>query len=499
MRLEILGEADATAPLSASAVRRWDDRADVVVLGCGCAGASAAIAAADIGGDVLVVERTGGAGGSAALSGGWVYLGGGTPVQHGCGFSDSVEDLDRFLTAALGPGADRGKIAAYAAGSVEHFGWLVANGVPFGRDLVDTRRRSPGPGDGLTWLGEDSAPFSEIAMPAPRGHRPGGTGLQGAELMERLSSAARARARLVTDARASRPVVASDAAVVGVALRRFGETLLVRARGGVVVATGGFGADPVLRDRYVPALSGHTLVGTDTDDGSGIRLAAGAGAAVRGMDTAQVALGVAPALLARCALVDGTGRRFINEDTYPGRIGQAALFSCGARAYCILDEATYESVPEAERMGQVPAHVSATAEELAAEIGVPAGALTATLRRYGDAAAAGVDPEFGKDPRWLRPLRPPYGALDLRHPGRLGTAVGAAPTGFGVFTLGGVATDQWGRALAADGSVVPGLFAAGRAASGMHGRGYVTGTSIGDATFFGRRAGRVAATAGHRR
>lgn len=483
----------AAAPLHASAVARWDHEADVVVLGFGCAGAAAAIAAADAGAAVLVLERTGAGGGSAALSGGWVYLGGGTPVQRGCGIVDSTDDLERFLVAALGPGADERKIAAYAAGSRDHFDWFVANGVPFGRDLVDTRTRSPGPHDGLTWLGEDSAPFVQIASPAPRGHRPGGAGLQGAVLMDRLIAAARSRVAVVTDARALQLVVARDAAVVGVAVRRLGETRLVRARRGVVVATGGFAADPVMGTRYVPALIGHSLVGTDTDDGSGIRLAAAVGAALRNMQSAQVALGVAPALLAVSVLVDGAGRRFINEDTYPGRIGQAALYARGARAYCILDEATYESVPETERMGQVPAYAAATVEELAAEIGVPGAALGATVRRYADAAAAGADPDFGKDRRWLRPLRPPYGALDLRDPGRLGAALGMVRTGFGVFTLGGVATDEWGRALAADGSIVPGLFAAGRAASGMHGRGYITGTSIGDATFFGRRAGRAAA------
>src|SRR6202012_5967702 len=99
--------------------------------------------------EVLLVERTGGPGGSAALSGGWIYLGGGTDVQRACGIDDSPEAMCSFLLAALGPGADRTKIAEYSAASVGHFEWLRVLGVPFGRTLVDTRVHSAAPGDGL--------------------------------------------------------------------------------------------------------------------------------------------------------------------------------------------------------------------------------------------------------------------------------------------------------------------------------------------------------------
>ncbi|HUA94256.1 MAG TPA: FAD-dependent oxidoreductase, partial [Acidimicrobiales bacterium] len=399
--IEAPGPDDVVPVRSAASVRRFDDAADVVVLGCGCAGAAAALGAAEVGAEVLVLERAGGPGGSASLSGGWIYLGGGTPVQRACHVEDSPEEMARFLLAALGPGADEPKVDEYAAGSVGHFEWLHGLGVPFGDSLVDTRRRSPAPGDGLAWMGEDSAPFTHAARPAPRGHRPGGPGMQGPVLMDRLARAALAVSRVVTDARATALVVGSDGAVVGVAARRFGEEFAVRCRG-VVVATGGFAADRSMVARHVAGLAGHSRIGTDGDDGLGIRLAAGAGAGLRGMGTGQVSLGVAPALLAVSAVVDGKGRRFINEDTYPGRVGQAALFAHGAIAYCVFDEATFEAVPESERTGQAPAVVADSAEELAAELGLEPAALAATLAEYSASARTGRDPAFGKDGRWLR-------------------------------------------------------------------------------------------------
>jgi 3-oxo-5alpha-steroid 4-dehydrogenase len=94
------GDDDVETSLRAGTVGCWDDAADVVVPGCGCAGAAAATGAAERGAGVLVVERTGGPGGSASLSGSWIYLGGGTPVQRVCGIEDSAEEMARLEDAA---------------------------------------------------------------------------------------------------------------------------------------------------------------------------------------------------------------------------------------------------------------------------------------------------------------------------------------------------------------------------------------------------------------
>src|SRR5690349_21624276 len=101
-------------------VSMWDDQADVVVVGLGAAGACAAIEAREAGADVLVLERAGGGGGTSALSGGLIYMGGGTPVQKACGFEDSPDEMFRFLMAALGPEPDEAKIRLFCERSVEH-------------------------------------------------------------------------------------------------------------------------------------------------------------------------------------------------------------------------------------------------------------------------------------------------------------------------------------------------------------------------------------------
>ena len=77
-----------------------------MIAGYGIAGAAAAVEAASAGADVLVLERTGGWGGAAAMAGGFIYLGGGTPLQKACGFDDSVDNMAAFLNVAMGPGAD---------------------------------------------------------------------------------------------------------------------------------------------------------------------------------------------------------------------------------------------------------------------------------------------------------------------------------------------------------------------------------------------------------
>jgi 3-oxo-5alpha-steroid 4-dehydrogenase len=218
------------------------------------------------------------------------------------------------------------------------------------------------------------------------------------------------------------------------------------------------------------------------------------GAAVRHMATGQVGISLVPGLAARGMVVNGNGQRFINEDTYPGRIGQAALFRQDMRTWVVLDERAFDEVPEPQRWGVRPTHVAETAEELADLMDLPAAALADTIRRYNSFASRGADPEFGKAPRWLRPLAPPLAAIDVRAgvrpPAESGDRRG---TGASVFTLGGLHTSLDGAVLDLDGAPIPGLFAAGRAASNLHGEGYISGTSLGDGTFFGRRAGAAAA------
>ena len=166
--------ADPTVrPISAADITTWDYEADVVVAGYGIAGVTAAIEAARAGAEVLVLERTGGWGGAASLAGGFIYLGGGTPLQKACGFEDSVENMKTFMKAALGPGTDDTKIDAYCEGSVDHYNWLVDAGVPFKESFWGQPGWEPPYDDGLMYSGgENAAPFNTLVDPAPRGHVP---------------------------------------------------------------------------------------------------------------------------------------------------------------------------------------------------------------------------------------------------------------------------------------------------------------------------------------
>ncbi|PSR61776.1 flavoprotein [Nocardia sp. MDA0666] len=485
----------SVTPRSSTEITRYDLDTDVLVVGYGCAGAAAAFEAARTGARVLVLDRAGGPGGSSAMSGGEIYLGGGTPIQTACGFDDTPADMAAYLTAALGPGADSAKITDYCEHSVEHFHWLVDRGVPFKPSLWDAPAWVPPTDDGLMWLGENSWPFTEIARPAPRGHRPTANDFGGRLLMQCLTAATEsAGVTTLFDTAATALILAGDGAVTGVVARQYGRELTIRVRRGCVLTTGGFVDNDEMLAAHAPLLLGHTKVSAGTDDGSGIRMAQAAGAAVRHMATGQVGISLIPGLAARGILVNDKGQRFVNEDTYPGRIGQAALFTQGMRVWVVVDEEAFEAVPEEQRWGVQPTHMAETADELGAAMDLPPGALAATLHRYNEFAAAGTDPDRHKAARWLRPLRTPLAAIDvragIRPPAEAGDRRG---TGASVFTLGGLHTDAHGRVLDIDGAAMPGLFAAGRAAVNLHGQGYISGTSLGDGTFFGRRAGIAAA------
>ncbi|HEY3810179.1 MAG TPA: FAD-dependent oxidoreductase [Acidimicrobiales bacterium] len=488
-----LGGAEPLAPRARAEVASWDTEADVVIAGYGCAGASAAIGAGAAGaGDVLILERAAAGGGASAMAGGEIYLGGGTPVQKACGFDDTPEAMRAYLLAATGPGPNEAKIDVYCERSVEHFHWLVDCGVVFKESFYERPCWEPPTDDGLVYTGGENAwPFSEMAAPAPRGHiaqmqhkRPGSKS-GGWMLMQHLSAAAQATGtRVLPDTRVAQLIVEADGSVAGVIARQFGTELAVRARRGVVLASGGFMANADMVAQHAPLVAGQMLLGTDGDDGTSIRLGQGLGAAVAHMDAAQTALPSVPLLVYPSLLVNQFGQRFINEDTYCGRSGQAAVFHQQARCSLVLDEEIFESVPEVDRWGYRPTWVCETVAELEAEMRLPEGALEATVWRYNQHAAAAEDPVFHKRAEFVRPLRPPFGAIQL--------------TGmpYAVFTLGGLVTTTDGEVVGAGDEPIPGLYAAGRATSGIPSWGYASGTSLGDGTFFGRRAG---ATAGRRR
>jgi 3-oxo-5alpha-steroid 4-dehydrogenase len=486
----------SVAPEPAERIRCWNAETDLLVVGYGCAGASAALEARHGGTDVLIVERTGASGGASAMSGGLLYLGGGTDLQRACGFDDSPEEMYKFLRAAMGPGADDAKIEVYCDQSADHFRWLTDLHVPFEARFLPTPHLITPADVGLVWLGENSYPFCELARPAPRGHRPAAAGLRGWLLMERLASAVSSSGvRVLTDTSAERLVRTDDGRVTGVLARRYGEELALRARRGVVLAAGGFVHNEDMLVQYAPLLAGHGKVATDGDDGQAIRMAQAVGAVVQHMEATQAAINFPPALMPRGIVVNRSGQRFINEDTYPGRIGQAALLTQKAEVFLVCDERAFEEVSPAERMGRTPSWVCGTVAELEGEMGLPDRSLQTTVDLYNLHARRGHDPIFHKSSDWVRPLEPPVGAFPVRGPSMAASNGPDLSSGFGVFTLGGLRTTTSGEVLDYDGQPIPSLFAAGRTSSGIQASGYISGTSLGDCTFFGRRAGRAAARA----
>lgn len=486
---------DTVRPLRAHEVTDWDFEADVVVAGYGIAGVCAAIEAARAGARVLILERTGGWGGAAALAGGFVYLGGGTPLQQALGFDDTPENMAAFLTAALGPGVDTAKIEDYCAGSVEHYNWLVECGVPFKESFWGEPGWEPPHDEGLMYSGgENAAPFLDIAKPAPRGHVPQmankktGERSGGYMLMKPLAdTVAGLGVEVEYDTRIRRLVVDDEDRVVGLLATKYGKTVAVRATRGVVLATGSFAYDTEMIDRYTPRLSGRPGAAIEEHDGIGIRLAQALGAELAHMDASEVAIFGDPQMMARGILVNGRGQRYVTEDTYPGRIGQATLLQNDNQAFLVIDEASLEEALATESATPFfrfpPKWVAETVAELESEMGLPEQTLQATVDTYNRHAANGSDPLLGKKPEWVRPLTPPLAGFDLR-----GFTAG--------FTLGGLRTDLDSRVLHVSGEPIAGLYAAGRCTSGLCAYGYVSGASLGDGSFYGRRAGKAAAASG---
>jgi len=211
-------------------------------------------------------------------------------------------------------------------------------------------------------------------------------------------------------------------------------------------------------------------------------MAQSVGARVKNMHVGEVSLPIIPPReLIQGIIVNGHGQRFINEDTYMGRVGQAALYDQDATCFLVVDEAAYQP----NWMGLTATWVCETVGELESEMGLPAGSLEATVDLYNRHATTHDDPMFHKAPDWVRPLIPPLGAFDLRP--------GVAP--YAPFTLGGLETSVAGEVIGLGGEPIPGLFAAGRTTAGICSFGYASGLSIGDSTMFGRFAGHSAAGA----
>jgi 3-oxo-5alpha-steroid 4-dehydrogenase len=486
--------------VSVAEVSSWTEETEVLVIGFGIAGGSAAVSAAAAGAKVLVLERAAAAGGTSAMAGGHFYLGGGTAVQEATGHHDTADEMYKYLVAiARDPELD--KIRAYCDGSVEHFNWLEDLGFQFERSYYPGKVVVPPGTEGLSYTGNEKVwPFIEQAKAAPRGHSvpvPGELGGASMVIDLLLKRAVDLGVQIRYETGVTNLVVDDDGTVVGVTWKRFTETGAVKAKS-VIIAAGGFAMNAEMVEEHTPALGKprktkhHGLVapyilGNPNDDGLAIRLGVSAGGVAKDLDQLFItAAAYPPEILLTGVVVNKDGQRFVAEDSYHSRTSAFVLEQPDQTAYLVVDEA-HMQMPEMPLIKFIDGWE--TVAEMEAALGIPAGNLAATLERYNQYAAKGEDPDFHKHPDYVAVQdKGPFAAFDLS----LGVAM------YSGFTMGGLTVTVDGEVTRADGSVVPGLYAAGACASNIaqDGKGYASGTQLGEGSFFGRRAGAHAAARG---
>lgn len=524
-------------------MRAWDDEADVVVVGYGGAGVCAALAAREGGADVLAVDRYLG-GGATVLSGGIVYAGGGTWVQREAGIDDDVDNMIAYLEAEVGDAVSAATLRRFCEQSPAMIDWLTEHGVPFEASVCPYKTSYPTDDYYLYYSGsENSGGYREIAKPRQRGHRAHGRGVSGKALFGPLASSAAAHGvRVRTGTRTTRLVleggrvtgieavtldnapasvrrrfaalarISSKPGVYHQGLRATVQKLLdriervhgvpvrIKARSGVVLTTGGFIANGAMVARHSPAYpwSQGLPLGTAADDGSGITMALDAGAASGKMDALSTWRFIAPpSAFFGAVAVDADGRRMIDESRYGAALGAAIAAAPGHRAWLLVDaelaaqaraqlggQSVWFQRMQTERLLRIGSVSGGTVEEVARRAGVDAAGLRATVDAHNHAIERDSPDPLGKPDDLRTPIRTgPFTLLDISFTARLTYPMP-------MLTLGGVLVDEdTGAVRAESGGTIPGLYAAGRAAVGICSNGYVSGLSLADCVFSGRRAG----------
>ena len=333
--------------LEESSVTRWDQTTEVLVIGFGCAGACAAIEARRSGAEVLVLERASGGGGTSALSGGVLYMGGRHPDPNS---RQAFRIQVRRCFATSWPPAVRArtsrKLIVFCTRSLEHFEFIRSCGVEFKPTFYPHYSGEPPTDDGLVYSGNENAwPYCELAAPAPRGHVPRVPGAAGGLLMAQLTRAAvDAQAAVLTDARATALVRARDGIGSWSGCPRSRRNrAYIRATQGVILTTGGFINNDAMIDQHAPLLRRCSIrVGAEGDDGSGIRMGMAVGGNAVHLEMGSISLPIhPPKSVSKGILVNRTGQRFINEDVYMGLLGEHVLFRQDGVSYLIFDDATF--------------------------------------------------------------------------------------------------------------------------------------------------------------
>lgn len=539
------------APQTARGSADWQDEAEVVVLGTGAAGLTAALTAAALGASVRLYEKASTVGGTTAVSGGVAWV----PAHERLeGVSLPVDDALSYLRAQSLDAMDEAGVETFVRTAPRMLDFVeaqsdvvfeVATGFPDykpelpGGKPQGGRSLGPAPYD-LSRLGEWAgritrfpADFSNVGFDAETRARlhasvdmssgevcVAGTALVAGLLKGLLDLGVAPR----TGHRAVE-VVAGASGVEGVVLHSHGGTMRVRAKRGVVIATGGFEWDPGLVGDFLRGPM-RGPVSPPYNTGDGLRMAMALGAALGNMGEAWwVPVIRIPGdtidgqprsrsvrlerTRPRCIIVNRAGRRFVNEacdynsmagafhslDPRGGYTNDPAWMIFDAehlRRYGFLGVEPGEQAPDWFLAG-------GTLGELAAAAGIDAGGLEDTVTRWNRNLAEDRDPDFGRgesayDGWWGDTSAP---TLARRTLGELDTApFYAVPIAVGAMgTKGGPRVDRDGRVLHVGGGIIAGLFAAGNAMAGVTGKAYGgAGGTIGPAMTFGFRAGHAVAT-----
>lgn len=481
--------------------------AGVVVIGFGAAGACAAIEAADAGADVTVLDRFDG-GGATALSGGVVYAGGGTAQQVEAGITDTPDAMYDYLTHEVGDAVTPRTLRAFCDGSAAMLAWLEDKGVPFAGNVCPYKTSYPTDRHYLYYSGSETL----HDRPAPRGHRTHGHGTSGKLMFRRLERAVIDRGvRILRRTTAQRLITEADGRVVGVQCRqltgfaarlhkilgkladkpglyvpsirrrlhrsirriesRHGTEITVSARNGVVLCAGGFVANPVMMKEHAPAYRRGLALGTLGDDGSGIRLGSEIGGATAKMDNVSAWRFVAPpSALMEGKLIDEQGEEICDLHRYGAAVGHAMITEHGGKGWLLVDGPTL-----AEARRQIPTQTTWFQRLQTHYLFGRARTTAPTLAELSRRTGVTIKDFTGE---------PPFSLIDVSVKRSIGYP---CP----MLTLGGLVVDEGsGEVLGADGRPVPGLYAAGRNAVGVCSNSYVSGLSLADCVYSGRRAGR---------
>ncbi len=480
-----LGRSGALASLGGSALfasltsgcSRTTAETDVAVVGGGGAGLAAAVSAAELGLRVVLFEKMPALGGNTAISTG-LFAAVDPKRQKDAGIRDSVElYAEQMLESGRGRSVPA-LVETLAREAYPTLLWLEGLGMRFQDELIESY--------GSHWV---------------RDHRP--LSANGLGYIRILSAEAmRLGVDIRTDAKVEELVKAADGRIAGISGVRAGKPFVCLARSGIVIASGGFGANPEMIARYAPELAGLTTDNAPGNTGEMILAAQRAGAALRDMGEIQCLPGCPQGRthrvrlhtdVSRFIMVNREGRRFVREDGRRDDLRDAVLALPERYAYSIVDNRGLEShniLVQKETVVGVEtgdAWRAKTLEDLARQIRVPAAALIDSVQTYNRAVHTKSDP-FGREPMNLIHTieAPPFWACYA------GMTVHS--------TMGGITINEKAQALDRTGRPIPGLFAAGETTGGVHGVNRLGAHGVPDALTFGRIAGRTcAADAGERK